>query len=200
MATVSLDRTPLVKLTFRGYVGLMRLLGGGKHSKMPLLPAKGNVRHPLVRDVVPISAEQAGRLVVAPSPPSVLAVDGLSYVSQLANSIVSGFAVDVVNLPGGPNAMHIQPCKAMRSIAPAVNHDDRVAVCDTASTPSWLCRPSSKNAPSKYASFGVVVKKLAQALRGKIGLSHDAPVKRIGQRPVSVSSTCGLRYFSVGGA
>jgi hypothetical protein len=44
------------------------------------------------------------------------------------------------------------------------------------------------------------VNKLAQLLRGKIGLSHEVPFTRIGQRPVSVSSTCGLRHFSVGGA
>jgi hypothetical protein len=42
----------------------------------------------------------------------------------------------------------------------------------------------------------VVMKKLAQRLRGKIGLSHDALQLLIGQRPARVSARGGLRYFN----
>jgi hypothetical protein len=48
----------------------------------------------------------------------------------------------------------------------------------------------------EYSGVGVVVKKLAQALRGKIGSSHDALLMLIGQRPASADNASGLRYFS----
>lgn len=194
------DSAAFVKLTFRDYVGLVRLLGGGKHAKVPLLPAEGNVRHPLVGNVVPVSAKQPGRLVICAGLSHVLLVDGLGYISQLANAVVSGVAVNVVNLPIRPSPVKMQPSKAVRAVTAPINHDDRVSVRAASRNSSRFCRPATEYAPNENAGFGVVVKNFAQTLRGKIGLSHDAPSKRIGQRPVSVSSTCGLRHFSVGGA
>jgi hypothetical protein len=54
------------------------------------------------------------------------------------------------------------------------------------------------NPPRKHSRFRVVVKQFAQALRGKIGLSHDAPQMLIGQRPGSVDALAGLCYFISG--
>lgn len=117
---------------------------------------------------------------------------------EIANSVVIWIAVDVVKKIFRRAACFKYPRKDVRPVGDALDPDKPVAPnidgpgnVASASVFTWL------DFPSKNASLRIVVKKLAQTLRGKIGLSHDAPVKRIGQRPVSVSSTCGLRYFSV---
>lgn len=97
-----------------------------------------------------------------------------------------------------PFTMNIQPRKSMSDIAASVNLAGDVSACDlplhTASNePSKLW---SLTYPSQVSGIWVVVKKFAQACCGKIGLSHDAPYKRIGQRPRCVTSTSRLRHFS----
>ncbi len=51
-------------------------------------------------------------------------------------------------------------------------------------------------APGENASFWVIVQKFAQALRGKIGLSHDAVLSLIGQRPAGAINAARASLFS----
>jgi hypothetical protein len=48
------------------------------------------------------------------------------------------------------------------------------------------------------SGFWIVVKKFAQQFCGNIGLSHDAPYQRIGQRPGRVSALPGFAILAQG--
>ena len=124
----------------------------------------------------------------------VLHVDRVRHTPEILNSVVRRVAINVVDM-FRPLAVNVQPSKSMRAVW-GFAYLNLLVLFRCAAT-GWFPGPHAApcNDPSKRASVWVVVKKFAQTLRGKIGLSHDAPSKRIGQRPVSVSSTCGLRYF-----
>lgn len=109
---------------------------------------------------------------------------------QVAPPVVASNAVDVVDFFGRPLPCHPQPSEAMRIEAGPQNPNLPVSTdggcagdAEGQPHPLWPCDPD------KVSGFWVVTQKLAQALRSKIGLSHEAPTMLIGQRPVGVSST-----------
>lgn len=129
----------------------------------------------------------------------VLLVFGFGRASQIGPSVVSPIPVDMVNFMRRPFSGHVEPRKAVRLVRIPVEPYRTVFLngLDCSGCGVGMNCIRHPNAPRKHTSLGIVMKNFAHALRGKIGLSHDAPVKRIGQRPVSVSSTCGLRHFNV---
>lgn len=119
-----------------------------------------------------------------------------SCIPQVFQPVVSFYPVDVVDLHERPAPMHMEPSQPVRKVHTPIKGNAQI--------PFVMHRPRSGSSPragacpSKNASIGVVVEKFAQALRGKIGLSHDAPRKRIGQRPTGVSRTAWASSFSIG--
>jgi hypothetical protein len=81
----------------------------------------------------------------------------------------------------------------------AVNTD--VDVAGAVRLPSRIAWPDSTirtialDTPSEHARYRVVVKKFAQTLRGKIGLSHEALQLLIGQRPAAIRSRLRASLF-----
>ena len=129
----------------------------------------------------------------------ILVVQRVRNGAQVAYSVVRLAPVDVVNFTRRPFAINVQPRQTVRKEARPINADVDVSIrCVESPGDRSSCSPAPSSFVGEVSRIGVVVKNFAQTLRGKIGLSHDAPIMLIGQRPVSVSSTCGLRYFSVG--
>lgn len=127
----------------------------------------------------------------------VLLVFRFGCATQIGPSVVRSIPINVVNFVRRPFVSHVQPRKAMGFVGIAPNLDCSVPLngFKSARHGVGVNRIGHSDAPRKNARFWIVMKKFAQTLRGKIGLSHDAVLSLIGQRPVSVSSTCGLRYF-----
>jgi hypothetical protein len=140
-------------------------------------------------------------LVVFPRPADVLDVLRVRDVAQVADPVVSGVAVDMVNLVNRPLAVDVQPSETMGSVFvpvhPNVDVSGRLGfVVDRAE----LDANRGSNLSAKNSSLGVVIKKFAQAIYAKIRFSHDALQKRIGQRPDGASTLFGLRHFNTIGA
>ena len=125
----------------------------------------------------------------------ILHVDRVRHISEILNSVVSRVAIKVVNV-FRPFSIDIQPSETVRAVWNLAYLNLLVLFRCAAACRLPGSYAALRNDPSKRAGFWAVVEKFAQTLRGKIGVSHDAPSKRIGQRPACVSSTCGLRYFS----
>lgn len=124
-------------------------------------------------------------------------------LAKIFNSIVRAVTVDMVHLMRRIFTGHVKPRKPVSFVRVAINFDDSIAVTKTSSNIALFdLAPARRIEPRKNAGFWIVVEKLADALCGKIGLSHAvSPVKKwFGQRPVSVCALDRLRYFSVGGA
>lgn len=142
---------------------------------------------------------QNASLVVFVGAPPVLMVDSSSGYAKVRNSVIPTLAVYVVDWRIWERSMHIEPRKPMSQVHAPVDHELRVPGCGM--NPAGSLSSSNDTTPAhkirQEASFVVVVKKFAQTLRGKIGISHDALQLLIGQRPARVDSASGLRYFSV---
>ena len=148
--------------------------------------------------MVPISTKKSGtgsflRFAL------ILNVFRLRDITKVANPVVCFSSVDVVNMVGGKGPVNIEPSKAMQRVSFIFNLRSVIPVTVNASNRmiDWKAIAGFYK-PCKHASILVVVKKFAQACCGKIGLSHDAVLSLIGQRPGSVSALSGLRYFSTG--
>lgn len=130
----------------------------------------------------------------------ILMIFGVRRLAQIIDTIVKFVAVFVVNLAFWPSTMNKKPSKSMQPVVFAIKAHNAVAfLVDITRMGAGFYALSSKTLnPRKQSCFWVVVKKMAQAFCGKIGFSHDAPLMLIGQKPVRVYSTCGLRYFNIG--
>lgn len=145
-------------------------------------------------------ANEAGSACFSSRP--VLSVFCFCRQPQVTNSVVIPDAVDVVNALRGEHSEHVQPSQPMLRIV-------KLPIYKNRSVPFVSFRASAKTGasvvgayglfnPCKYTSFRIVIKDFAQALCGKIGLSHAvSPVKKwFGQKPQSVSALLGLRHFN----
>jgi len=189
------DSATFVKLTFRDQVGGMGLLITRKRADAAPFPVNRNLRQKLL--AVAFNAKNA-ELVVFLCRVPILLIYAYRHIAQILNSIVRWIAVNVIDMVRGLHAMNVNPRESVRQIRTTVDPNPQISLPIIASCDgSSLGVAAGADAPRKHARFAVVVKKFAQTLRGKIGLSHDAVLSLIGQRPVSVSSTCGLRYFRV---
>jgi hypothetical protein len=53
--------------------------------------------------------------------------DAVPTLAQIGNAVIGAVAVDVIYLVGRPDAVHIEPRKAMRSILPPVDANTHIA-------------------------------------------------------------------------
>lgn len=126
----------------------------------------------------------------------VLHVGCLWDIAQVFKTVIRFDAVDVVNAMFRPAPRDHQPNEAMCKIPLAVQPQGDIPLVmrePNLSPNSTLVELGSR---SKNARRWVVMKYLAQMLRCKIGLSHDALQLLIGQRPRRVGSTSRPRYFA----
>lgn len=186
--------------TLRLNVGKVRRLWRVEGAKVNVLSIDPNGRLPLPRAKLFHAQQPAGvtnsRLTL------VLAVLRRACVSQVRNPVVVGDAVDMVDITFGPLTVHIKPSEPVFCVPLADHPDTAVAALDVFPP----CPVSRLNfgrlgqQPRKYSSFWFVVEQGAKKLCGKIGSSHDALLKLIGQRPGSASTLAGLRHFNAMGA
>lgn len=132
----------------------------------------------------------------------VLLVKQIGGFSKVANTVVRLYSIDVVNVFFGPTAIRVQPSKSVNLVLVHVDThlEIPVMVKPVEGCASFAASPPKADYSGENTGIWVVMKKLAQACCGKIGLSHDAPYQRIGQRPGRVCSTSRLRHFSVSNA
>jgi hypothetical protein len=135
-----------------------------------------------------------------------LGVDGPACVAQIGPSIVRPDAVDVIYFMFRPFARHVQPRQAMGVKTPGAIYTNENVPKVFANVPEFSAHGAIVKSgccvwvSPKFPGFWVVAQTLAQTLCGKIGLSHDALLMLIGQRPASADNASGLRYFSARGA
>jgi hypothetical protein len=53
--------------------------------------------------------------------------DAVPTLAQIGNAVIGAFAVDVLNLVGRPNAVHIEPRKTMGSKLPPIDANTHIA-------------------------------------------------------------------------
>ena len=119
------------------------------------------------------------------------------HMPQIANPVIRFVLVYVVNLVLRERAVNVQPSQPMRPESNSVNGNSYVPflrVTSNASGFDW----AFSTPPNKHSSLWVVVKKFAQTLCGKIGLSHAVVLIKqwFGQKLSSVSALTGLRHFT----
>ena len=190
---MNLNRASRVARSLCGQVGRVRSFLRGEGPKVVVNTFNVNSRYPAG---LALGDAHQSMLAVEMRAALVLLIDCLRNIAQVSYRVVSGVAVLMVDLSIRPNATHVQPREAMRPVVMTSNADLDVTSAVAASGARLVASLASWVAPAKYAGFWVVMKKFAQTLRGKIGLSHDAVLSLIGQRPARVDSTGGLRYFS----
>ena|SRR3990167_808674 len=130
--------------------------------------------------------------------PDVLKVNLLSNITKIANSVVATIAVNVVNIVFRPFSMNVKPRKPMSKVLGVVDGYAKIAPVDFFGSVCPGKLVCDVNLSGKNSSLLIVIKQFAQALWGKIGLSHAVvPYKQwIGQRPRCASNTAGLRHFN----
>jgi len=141
--------------------------------------------------------KQSAVFVVGPCEPLILQVQALSNIAKVANTVVGAIAAYVVNVVGGPISAYMKPRKSMSKVLGTINANlDVSPAIGCAGSLSFLRSASNGAAPEKHTSAGVVVQQFAQARSGKIGLSHEALLLLIGQRPLGVDAPQRLRHFA----
>jgi len=190
-----LNRTSWVKSALFRHVGGVCFFGGGVAPNVAVNAVE------LYGCLKPVSVASNAKIAAGVSwlrAALVLHIHRCRNITQIVESVVRLIAVDVVNVSGGPCPAHEKPRKTVRRVKTLIDTKANVPMRGFASSniagPCFMAL--SRCQASENAGFWVVVKKLAQTLRGKIGLSHDAVLSLIGQRPARVDSTGGLRYFS----
>jgi len=150
-----------------------------------------------------VNAKRQSTLLAAQWLPNVLRVHCPINRAQVVPSVVQLHPVYMVNLIGWPFACHVQDCQAMGPVS--MPHDGDSPVSHFASTASGLASvarvPDSSASPVsiKHRNWAVspgemaggrgVVQQVPKLRSSKIGLSHEAVLSLIGQRPARVGST-----------
>lgn len=138
------------------------------------------------------------KFVVGMSLPSIFHVASEGHVAEIGNPVVALDSVDVVDHLNRKSSMNIQPSKAMslKSIVGDFYYAIPSGIYVSSGNDACISASRAARNPSKNSGFWIVMKKFAQAFCGKIGVSHDAVLSLIGQRPARVDSTCWPRHFT----
>jgi hypothetical protein len=144
---------------------------------------------------VPRNTKQATTFVIGSRPPLIFRVNRRRGVSQVAYSVISTIAVYVIKHLAGPLSVVMKPCQSVRGVSLVIQTNRHVPVLVNASGLLALVPFVPFYLSGKNSSVWVVIKKFAQFLRGKIGISHKAVLSLIGQRPASVGSACRASLF-----
>ena len=188
------ERKRRVVLPLCPHVSVMGFFCRYERTKMHPLPI--GQRNPRLELFANNGNPQETRLAPGFSFPPVLSVDGKGGVAKIANSVVSPFAVDMVDDAAGPFSMNVKPSKSVR--LPVFPHKPNAAIAFAACMPGDLPtfrKPASAFAPRKNASFSIIMQQLFQECLHFciVGLSHYvAPSKRFFGQGTGASGKC---YF-----
>lgn len=195
MAYSKLDRTRLVKPAFRSDVRTTGEFWSVEHTKVNRLTMEVNRSTPFA---ALLTDAKKFNLRIRMAMAHVLTVSGNGYIAKILYSVIARIPIYVVYNAFGPNASCVEPCKAVGEIPSPVNANVNVSarVYRASRSTSGGVRTGA-NPTRERTSIWAIGKKFAQALCGKIDLSHAvSPVKKwFGQKPARVISTGGLRYF-----
>lgn len=196
-----LKRIEWMKLSLGLYVGATSFFTIGKKAEMDGLPIVSDRCDPFGRVFVPTYAKQIGGTSFADML-DILPILRLRGLAQICKRIVAFYAVNVVNVFSRPMPVNVEPSKPVGWIKFPINSDKGVSVGRTSCNIANSIATMSSNSDSarKQPTLRLVMQQLTKALCGKIGLSHDALLMLIGQRPASADNASGLRYFNVRGA
>lgn len=192
MSALPRMRAESVQPSFGRQVRSMGIFHRGEAAEMNNLPIEADSGAPFSIGSVPMSPNRSAFGA------SVLLIECVCRFSQIAYSVIRRVAVYVVNVTDRPNAVNVKPREAVNLVLPIVDHHLDVAILVRASQNVTCAHPADRNPSRKKPCLWGVDEKLAQSIRAKIRFSHAVvPFKRwFGQRPGSVLSGFGLRYFS----
>jgi hypothetical protein len=195
--SVSWDWIECVQAGFCLLVGFTRKLWGAEVPKPNLLSIDRDAGEPNIPVFKKTHPSKAGFVVFTKA--VVLLIFCMGRFAQIEQSVVCSLAVYMVNLVFRKVPMHIKPNKSVCRVFFVVDSYTPVpsVMQKTGNVPDFGV-PFNANFSRENAGSRVVVKKFAQALCGKIGLSHAVvPYKQwFGQKPRRASNTAGLRHFT----
>lgn len=179
-----------MKQTFCRYVRSMRFFWRVEEAEVerPSIGLQARAPFPLVS----ADAKKAD-FVIGTWFALIFTVYSLVNVANIAEPIVAPEAVDVIDC-FRPLACDIEPSQAMGQVLLRGSCDPEVTgvvaeanreIC-AITRPMLLCGSSQSE---KESCLGIIVKNLAQSLRGKIDSSHEALLKLIGRGSAGVPRT-----------
>ncbi len=187
-----LDRAASVVFSLGSDVGRVSFFCRSEPSKRDSLAVDSDSRLPAATRIKTCADQSFSSHCLA----HVLQICAARNIPQIGKAVIRLFAIDVVNVLPRLLPSHIQPGQSMSVMLRSINANRHVSRCvDNACNSSGAGTPAKSKSPPKHAGIGFVLKNLAQTLRGKIGLSHEALQLLIGQRPASVSSTVRASLF-----
>ena len=138
------------------------------------------------------NALMAGSGVMARIAVFLILLDG--HDPKVLPRIIGSASVDMVNMPSGPFASHVQPREPMCVVIAPINSDANVTIpVRGASNISGANTPTGRiatDAPRENTCFRVVRQKLSELFCCKIRLSHDALQRLIGQGLAATANRC----------
>lgn len=139
---------------------------------------------------------KATRIVLANA--LILAINWSGALAQILEAVVCRHSISMVYLLTRPFSSDVKPREPMRLVRLPIDLYRYVALSGNTSGNAPRFEPArfALNRPAENASFRIVVEYLAQVLRCKIGLSHEAPQMLSGERPEDTPNAFGPRYFS----
>ena len=183
-----------MKFSLRQYVCLVGLLLGVKNPNVKSFFPNSYARFPFV--FVSGNSKHSRCFVSLCWANMISSIFKPTDITKVGDSVVIFHSINVINLMFWPCFKNIEPGKPVRFVTPFINADIDIPISiKSAGNHSCHGVGAGRNSAGKNASILIVVKKFAQTLCGKIGLSHDAVLSLIGQRPGSVSALSGPRYF-----
>ena len=190
-----LNRTARMNSALLRHVGGVGLFGGGVATDVEIDPVEFDRR---LKPVPVASDSKVSTRISRLRAALILHIHGCRDIAQVVESVVCPIAVNVINVSGRPDPVRGEPRKTVRRVKTLIDTKPDITLRGFAPSDITGSRPIplSRGQADEFAGLWIVIEKFAQTLRGKIGLSHDAPSKRIGQRPASADNASGLRYFS----
>ena len=192
MPTRNLDRTGTVEFAFSSQIGFMCKLRRWVDTQIVLFSTSLDLRLPTG---VSTAHTKKSRKITGRSMTMILGILCSRYLSEIRQSIVFPVSVYMVYMQTCPHSACVKNSKLVGQIESSAYLDLDIPVGVNRSSHIAYTDALVALKPGKHPSVRVVVKKFAQTLCGKIGLSHDVLQLLIGQRPVCVDSTDGLRHF-----
>lgn len=149
-----------------GDVGIGRLFNGPKGAKVCDDSAPRNLCGPTVAVLGDAECASPIPFVGATLIPSVEVPVG---ISQVAEPVVAGVAVDVVDMPERPFASHVQPSKPVSPVVLAVNHNSDAPILLQASgnVSGSVARAGTVCTAKKDSCLGVVLQHLSESCSGQ---------------------------------
>lgn len=200
-ALLPLDSATCVQSALRCYVSSMSRFRCFKRADPNLLSVDRDDSTELFPARV-VADPQESCLVVSRRADLVVRIHSRSHASKIVPCVVVPLAVYVINAVFGPDSGLIKNGKAVRL--------EKFTVKANAPVPPDLVRASSgvsntnpcggTGEPPKGTRRRVIVQKLAQSLRSKIRISHDAAPSLIGQRFAQCFQHSRTSPFYVAGA